>query len=122
LGHRELGMEGENIACEYLKRHGYRIVRRNYRCPFGEVDIIAGKGGSLVFCEVKTRSGGDMEAALEAVDRRRRGRIGRTASYYLANEGGGHGEICRFDVIALIRDGGNWEIEHAKDAFEVGRL
>lgn len=121
MGHRELGMEGEKVACRYLQRRGYSIMRRNFRCPFGEVDIIASKGGALVFCEVKARSGGGMEAALEAVDHTRQERIGRAASYYLATESG-HGNPCRFDVIALLRDGGNWEIEHVQDAFEVGRL
>ena len=121
MGNRELGLKGEKVACNFLKRQGYRILERNYRSPFGEVDIIARKGKSLVFCEVKTRSGGDMEEALEAVDTVRQGRLGRAASYYLSAVGD-HRSECRFDVIALLRDGGGWRIEHVEDAFEVGRL
>lgn len=109
------------MACGFLKRRGYRILRRNYRSPFGEVDIIASKGDSLVFCEVKTRSGGGMDTALEAVDRRRQGRMARTASYYLACEGAGRC-FCRFDVIALLGSGGRWKIEHVENAFEIGEL
>jgi putative endonuclease len=121
LGNKELGLEGEKMACAFLRHRGYRILERNYRCPFGEVDIIASRGGSLVFCEVKARSGGDMDAALEAVDRKRQGRLARAASYYLSREGGDERQ-GRFDVIALLRSRGRWKIEHVKDAFEIGEL
>jgi putative endonuclease len=121
LGNRELGLEGEEMACAFLRRRGYRILKRNFRSPFGEVDIIASKGGSLVFCEVKARTSGDMEIALEAVDHKRQGRLARAASYYLSCESGSE-YLCRFDVIALLRRGGKWKIEHVQDAFEIGDL
>jgi len=72
VGNRELGAAGEEAACSFLRRRGYRIMDRNYRCPFGEIDVIARRGGLTVFCEVKTRSGGDFEEALGAVDLERR--------------------------------------------------
>jgi len=118
---RELGTAGEDAACAFLKRRGYRIIDRNYRCPFGEVDVVAAKRGLTVFCEVKARSGGGFEEALRAVDARRQGRLARTASHYLAEKRGG-GERCRFDVIALLKDGAAWKIVHVKDAFEIGEL
>lgn len=121
MGNRELGLAGEEAASAFLKRRGYRILRRNFRSPFGEVDIIASKGGSLVFCEVKARSGGEMESALEAVDRKRQRRLARAASYYLAMEGGAK-KPCRFDVIALLRSGEGWKISHVENAFEIGDL
>jgi putative endonuclease len=74
MGNRELGLAGEKAACVYLKRNGYRIISRNYRSPFGEIDIVAFREGVLVFCEVKTRSGCDLEEALG-----RRGARGRNA-------------------------------------------
>ena len=119
MGNRELGAAGEEAACAFLRRRGYRIIERNYRCPFGELDVIAAKGGMLVFCEVKTRRGGDIEEALGAVDERRRRRMGRAASFYLSERGEGYGG-CRFDVIALLKRGGGWRIVHVRDAFEVG--
>jgi putative endonuclease len=119
--HLELGREGEERACGFLERRGYRILNRNYRCPYGEVDIIASRGKCLVFCEVKTRSGGDMVEALGAVDARRQGRMARTAAHYLSRRGGAGGP-CRFDVIALLKREGMWKIEHVKDAFEIGEL
>lgn len=120
-GHLELGRQGEEAACAFLRRRGYRILARNYRCPYGEVDIVACKGGALVFCEVKARARGDLEEALEAVDARRRERMARAASHYLAREGDG-GKHCRFDVIALLKNGRAWKIEHVRDAFETGEL
>ena len=55
MNRKEIGEAGESRACEVLCRQGYRILCRNYRCPYGEIDIIAGKGGKLIFAEVKTR-------------------------------------------------------------------
>lgn len=52
---QRLGKKGEDAACTYLERKGYVICRRNYRCRYGEIDIIAAKGGELSFVEVKTR-------------------------------------------------------------------
>jgi len=118
---RELGVEGENAACVFLKRKGYRILDRNYRCPLGELDIIARKRGVLVFCEVKARSGGEPEEALGAVDATRQSRMAQAAAHYLDAKGGEERE-CRFDVIALLKDGAAWKIMHVEDAFEIGEL
>jgi len=121
VNNRELGMAGEEAACAFLRRKGYRILNRNYRCRMGELDIIARRRGQVVFCEVKARSGGEIEEALGAVDERRQDRMARTASHYLA--AGGHAEqSCRFDVIALLKEGSVWRIVHVEDAFEIGDL
>jgi len=114
-----LGREGEERACAFLKRKGYRILDRNYRSPHGEVDIVAARRGVLVFCEVKTRTLGGMEEALEAVDGAKQGRIARVAEHYLAFKSPGV-DRCRFDVIALLKKDSKWKIEHVEDAFEVG--
>jgi putative endonuclease len=121
MSNRELGMAGEEAACAFLRRRGYRIIDRNYRCRCGELDIVAGLRGLIVFCEVKARSVGDIEEALGAVDARRQGRMARAASHYLAERGGG-GKGCRFDVIALLKSGTKWKIVHVEDAFEIGDL
>jgi len=119
MNNRELGMAGETAACGFLRRRGYRILDRNYRCPFGEIDIVARGKGETVFCEVKARSEGDFEEALGAVDPKRQARLARAACHYLATrEAGRNG--CRFDVIALLKNGQEWKIVHVKDAFEIG--
>ncbi|MEW6553238.1 MAG: YraN family protein [Actinomycetota bacterium] len=121
MSKRELGMAGEDAACAFLRRKGYRIIDRNYRCRFGELDIVASRRGMTVFCEVKARSLGDFEEVLGAVDAKRQGRMARAASHYLAERGGGN-TGCRFDVIALLKSGATWKIVHVEDAFEIGDL
>jgi len=120
MGHRQVGVTGEDKACRFLRWRGYHILERNYRSPFGELDIIASRRKWLVFCEVKARSSGELDMALAAVDSRRQERMARTASHYL-NVKGDTARDCRFDVIALLKDGAKWRIEHVKDAFEVSQ-
>lgn len=120
-GSRAKGSVGEDMACAYLTRRGYRILERNYYSPYGEVDVIASRAGWLVFCEVKARSRGDITEALEAVDLAKQRRIAGAASHYLFTQRPRESR-CRFDVIALLRAGAGWKIEHVEDAFEMGDL
>ena len=63
-----LGRQGEELTCKYLKKHGYRIVKRNYTTPFGEADIIANRDGTYCFVEVKARAGDGFGHPAEAVN------------------------------------------------------
>jgi putative endonuclease len=94
------GAQGEQIATDYLKRLGYRIQQRNYRCRQGEVDIVAWNGTVLVFVEVRTRSGDDLGAPLESVDRRKQDKITRVAMAYVQEHQVRDTEL-RFDVVAV---------------------
>jgi len=78
-----LGNFGEDAACNHLKNKGYNIIKRNYRCRTGEVDIIAKNNNCLVFVEVKTRRNSEFGAPSEAVDYRKIQKIGRVVNYYL---------------------------------------
>ena len=110
---RAIGTEYETLACEYLTRHGYQILCRNFRCRQGEIDIIARDGEYLVFCEVKYRNGSSGGHPLEAVDVKKQRTIARCAGIYLINHG--LSEVpCRFDVIGIMND----EICLVKNAFE----
>lgn len=80
---KALGDYGEQIAAEHLVADGMQIVERNYRCPHGEIDIIARDGGTLVVCEVKTRRSVGYGSPLEAVTPRKAGRLRRLAGYWL---------------------------------------
>ena len=80
---RSLGMLGENLAVARLQECGYRIVARNFRCAFGEIDIIAEEGEDLVFVEVKTRRGRGYGLPEEAVHRRKQQKLIQIAQYYL---------------------------------------
>lgn len=109
------GAGAENTAAEFLKTSGYRIIDRNYRSPYGEIDIIAGDGGCLAFVEVKYRSGMDFGGPAAAVARRKQERIIKTALHYLKARKL-LGREARFDVVAI--GPGDHEIELIKNAFE----
>ncbi|MBU2262867.1 MAG: YraN family protein, partial [Proteobacteria bacterium] len=78
------GKTGEELAAAYLAEAGYRILERNYRCLFGEIDIVAQEGETLVFVEVKSRSSGAYGDPQLAVGRRKQQKISRISVHYLA--------------------------------------
>lgn len=93
------GRDAEALATKYLQRQGLRIVARNWRCRFGEIDVIAREGGVLVFVEVRARSLARYGGAAESIDRRKRSRLIAAATQYLAREG--LATPCRFDAVLL---------------------
>ncbi len=117
MNKRAVGTIYETRACAYLEKKGYRIVERNYRNRFGEIDIIAtdASASMWIFCEVKYRSGDGYGAPMEAVDTRKQRRICRTALYFYTYHGYADEKACRFDVIAIY---GDERIEHIEDAFQ----
>jgi len=115
---RTLGAFGEEEAVRCLRRKGYRIVQRNYRCRFGEIDIIARKRNILAFVEVKLRKDRRFAEAREFVTRQKQQRILASAQLYLAS----HPEDLqpRFDVIEVYApegERGAITVEHLEDAF-----
>lgn len=115
----ELGRRGEQLAAEYLQQQGLAVLARNWRCGEGELDIVATDGAAtVVFCEVKTRSGTGFGTPLEAVTRGKRRRIRRLAFLWLTSVKPRTFTISRFDVIGiLLRDGAAPSIEHVAEAF-----
>lgn len=109
---KRLGAKGERKARWYLWRRGYKILERNYKNPFGEVDIIAKKGDVVAFIEVKTRLSDIFGAPSEAVNRERQRRYILAANYYYI----GREPDCtvRFDIIEVYRG----KINHIENAFE----
>jgi putative endonuclease len=104
-GRQSLGKAGEDLACAALVRRGYAILERRYRTRYGEIDIVARVGGSLVFVEVKTRVSGEFGGGEEAVTVAKQRRIVRMAIDYLTRH-----ELldrpCRFDVVTIhLKDG-----------------
>jgi putative endonuclease len=120
---KALGRLGESLAANYLRRKGYRILGRNYRSKIGELDLIAAKDRTLVFVEVKTRTGTGGGQPYEAVDNRKQKKLLRLANGYLAY--GGVKDLneifddTRIDVISILmsKDGHIRSLEHIKDAF-----
>lgn len=81
---RRIGRTGESLATEILKQDGYHIVKRNYSCRWGELDIIAKKENTLVFAEVKTRLNDQYGSGREAVDERKKRHIRNCAQEFLS--------------------------------------
>ncbi len=112
------GRAGEDVAAAFLLARGYRIIVRNYRRRFGEIDIIAEDGAVLVFVEVKSRKTSSFGSPFEAVDRRKQRQISRVALDYITR----HKEEnrpARFDVVAVeLKEGIPPRVDMIKDAFE----
>ena len=114
----DLGKLGEELAFKKIKRIGYKCLARNYRCPLGEVDLIAKDGDTLVFIEIKTRKGKSIGYAKEAVDGRKRRQLSKVALTYIKANDCWHMR-SRFDVVAINFNNNEREIEIIKDAFEL---
>lgn len=96
----ELGRRGEDLAAEFLQRQGLVLLARNWRCRYGELDLVAAEGRRLVVCEVKTRSGTGFGHPAEAITRRKMSRIRHLTRLWLAENRVGWCEV-RFDVLAV---------------------
>src|SRR6185369_13795840 len=115
-----LGRFGEELAVRHLIAGGAEILDRNWRCGDGELDIVALDGGTLVFCEVKTRTGARHGTPAEAVDARKVARIRRLAVRWLAEHPPRSGPV-RFDLVAVSRDvtpgqPGSVHVDHRRGA------
>ena len=114
----ELGKRGEDIAADYLTHRGYSIITRNYRRRFGEVDIVARHGTTIVFVEVKTRRSAAFGTGFDAVDVRKQRQLTRIAQDYLSRY-----KLfdvnARFDVVAVQLSGdGKSQVEIITNAFD----
>lgn len=114
LTRRELGARGEEAACGYLTGHGFLVLARNWRCRYGEVDIVAREGAALVFCEVRTRSGRHRGTPLESITSAKVQRMSLVAQLWLTRFGPHAGPI-RCDVLGLLADPcGDLQITHVR--------
>ena len=113
-----LGKDGERIAEDFLKRHGCKVVERNYRCPAGELDLIVIDRSVIVFVEVKTRSGMGFGNPLEAVAYRKQRKMIQAAQYFLSQKKISQRDL-RFDVVGITWVNNQPEVQHVKNAFDV---
>ena len=116
-----IGKRGEDLAAAWLERHGYTLLARNWRCPYGELDLIAELGDEVIGVEVKTRTGEAMGAPEEAVTPAKQRKLLLTLQSYLM-ELGAEQRPYRLDVIAvrLAPGSGRAEIRHYPAAFAPG--
>ncbi len=109
----KLGHKGEGLASLYLRLKGYKILARRYKTHVGEADIIARKGHSLVFVEVKARK--TLDEGLISITERQKKRVIRAAGYYLAENPGKAGLDIRFDAIIVLP---GFKLKHIQDAWQ----
>ncbi len=109
---QETGRLGEQEAARYLRKMGYKLLDLNYRSRYGEIDIVAQDGRTVVFVEVKTRKNADYALAMDAVTLRKQEKLRMTAQQWLAENGE---RPARFDVIEIYT--GTFRLHHIRDAF-----
>ena len=112
MNNRKSGIEGEDIAVEYLKKQGYLILERNYKTMVGEIDIIAKDKDTIVFVEVKARDNTKFGMPIESITPYKVQRIIRTAQWYLSATRN-YNCPCRFDVVEILRG----EVIYTPNAF-----
>lgn len=113
-----LGRWGEKRSERFLKRKGLKTLTRNFSCRTGELDLVmVDPDGSIVFVEVKTRTGEQFACAEAMITPGKKRRVKRAARYFLACHGI-QDRVCRFDVVAIVLgDSGRPEIRHYENAF-----
>ncbi len=106
------GRKAEDAALGFLQRQGLKLLERNYRCRFGEIDLVMRDGGATVFVEVRMRASGAFGGAIESITAAKRARLLAAARHYLS----AHARLaqCRFDAVLLNGDG---RLDWLKDAF-----
>ena len=111
----ETGKIGEDIAVNYLKQRGYKIIERNFECKQGEIDIIALDKEEIVFVEVKTRASALYGLPKEAVDKTKKKHIYFSAEYYIHSRHLENSPI-RIDVMEIYKKHGKFWVNHIRQA------
>jgi putative endonuclease len=112
---KELGSAGERMAAEFLRRKGYRILERNYRTPYGEIDLIARDKQEIIFIEVRTRRQEKFGTPTESLTRDKISHWERAASFYLQKENG-FDRPFRFEFVGIDLSGETPRISLVKNA------
>jgi putative endonuclease len=116
---QQLGESGEEMACRELASRGYAILARRYRTRYGEIDIVAKDGDTVVFVEVRLKTSSEFGTAAESVTPGKQRRVVSMAADYLARNRL-TGRPCRFDVAAIDISNGTAQIAVFTAAFDAG--
>ena len=121
MDRKSFGVYGENIAGKYLRKNGYKILQKNFRTKFGEIDIIAKENDVIAFVEVKTRESGEFASPFLSIDKNKQKHIIKASLVYLKSKKILEKHACRFDVISVISNdtGSSNKVELIKDAFRL---
>ena len=107
------GNAAEALACVFLQKKGLKLIERNFRCTYGEIDLIMQDGNTLVFIEVRLRSGANFGGAAMSINQSKQQKLRRSAALYLQNYGDC---ACRFDAVLMSKVDIS-ALEWIKDAF-----
>lgn len=112
------GKQGEDIAIRHLQKLGYQILERNYRCPLGEIDIVAREGKAIIFVEVKSRKTEAFGEPEQAVGKAKQKKMSLLSLYYL-EQNRCSSRDARFDVVAVKMLPSGTEIKLIRNAFDL---
>lgn len=115
---KELGKKGEELALQFLKKKGYRILEKNYVCKLGEIDLIAQEKDTLAFVEVKTRRSTAFGPPQMAVDQKKQEQLSKAALQFLKERRLEEAK-ARFDVVAILFGSKGPEVELIRNAFDL---
>ncbi|MFN3234697.1 MAG: YraN family protein [Gammaproteobacteria bacterium] len=119
VNNKKRGQQFEKQALAFLKRKGLKLVRENYNCRMGEIDLIMKEHDTLVFIEVRYRNTTQFGTPAETVDHRKQHRLTRAAQIFLRSNQEYQEDPARFDIIGITDYNGNLEFEWHKNALEV---
>lgn len=114
---QEIGRQGELLACQFLQSKGLRLLKRNYRCLLGEIDLIMQDEEHIVFVEVRYRSRADYGSAADSINKRKMNKLIKTATLFLQQKKLLYKVHSRFDVIAIQHQGSKTQLDWIKNAF-----
>lgn len=110
------GLAGEELAERWLRLRGWRVLQRRYRSGHRDIDLIAERGGTVAFVEVKARHGGGFGGPVQAVNWKKQRELARSANVWIDRHGR-PGEQYRFDVIGVLLEGNRVRVRHVENAF-----
>jgi putative endonuclease len=111
-----IGKAAEDLVCDYLRRHGLKLITPNYQCKYGEIDLIMQDDKTLVFVEVRYRKVHDYGDGVSSVTKTKQRKIIRAAISYLQENNLYDKTLCRFDVIGASSKA-DGEVQWIKNAF-----
>ena len=114
----QIGKVAESLACDFLQTHGLKLISRNYRAPYGELDLIMQDHDHMVFVEVRFRRNPHYGSGADSVTASKQDKIIKTALYYLQQHPKQAKRPIRFDVISLSTVEGHTDVDWIKDAFQ----
>jgi putative endonuclease len=114
----QVGNAAESLACDYLQQRGLKLLTRNYRAPYGELDLIMQDHDHMVFVEVRFRRHHRYGSGADSVTAAKQDKLIKTALYYLQQHPKQAKHPVRFDVISMSAADGQTDVEWIKDAFQ----